>query len=86
MGGGMMPGEKAKDFKGSFRKLLSYIGKYKIGIVAVMILAICSTVFSVLGPKVMGKATTALADGLMNKVLPPFWNAAAPCCRKALKA
>ena len=68
MGGGMMPGEKAKDFKGSFRKLLSYIGKYKIGIVAVMILAICSTVFSVLGPKVMGKATTALADGLMNKV------------------
>lgn len=59
MGGGMMPGEKAKDFKGSFRKLLSYIGKYKIGIVAVMILAICSTVFSVLGPKVMGKATTA---------------------------
>ena len=68
MGGGMMPGEKAKDFKGSFRKLLSYIEKYKIGIVAVMILAICSTVFSVLGPKVMGKATTALADGLMNKV------------------
>ena len=68
MGGGMMPGEKAKDFKGYFRKLLSYIGKYKIGIVAVMILAICSTVFSVLGPKVMGKATTALADGLMNKV------------------
>ncbi len=68
MHGGMMPGEKAKDFKGSFRKLLSYIGKYKIAIFIVMVLAACSTVFSVLGPKIMGRATTVLSEGLMSKI------------------
>lgn len=66
--GPMAPGEKAKDFKGSFGKLLAYVGKYKIAILIVMIFAAVSTVFSVAGPKVMGKATTALADGLMRKV------------------
>ncbi len=68
MHGGMMPGEKAKDFKGSFRKLSAYIGRYKIAIFIVMILAACSTVFSVLGPKIMGRATTALSEGLMRKI------------------
>lgn len=68
MGGGMAPGEKAKDFKGSFGKLFNYIGKYKIAIVIVIVLAACSTVFSVLGPKIMGKATTALSEGLMRKI------------------
>ena len=68
MGRGMGPGEKAKDFKGSFSKLLRYIGKSKIAIIVVMIFAAISTIFSVAGPKVMGKATTALADGLMNKI------------------
>lgn len=71
-GGGMMPGmgpgEKPKDFKGSFKKLLAYVGKFKIGIFIVMIFAVISTVFSVLGPKVMGKATTALSEGLMRKI------------------
>lgn len=67
-GGGMMPAEKAKNFKGSIKKLTAYVGRYKIGIVLVLIFAVCSTVFSVLGPKIMGKATTALADGLMRKV------------------
>lgn len=66
--GGMMPGEKAKDFKGSFGKLSSYIGRYKIAIFIVMILAACSTVFSVLGPKIMGMATTTLSEGLMRKI------------------
>lgn len=66
--GPMMPGEKAKDFKGSLKKLLAYIGKYKIAILAVMLFAAVSTVFSVVGPKVMGKATTALAEGLMRKI------------------
>lgn len=66
--GGMMGGEKAKDFKGSFRKLLAYIGKYKFAILAVMIFAAASTVFSVIGPKVMGRATTELAEGLMRKI------------------
>ncbi len=68
MGSGIAPGEKAKDFKGSIKKVLQYIGKYKIAVVFVMIFAACSTVFSVLGPKIMGKATTALAEGLMAKV------------------
>ena len=66
--GPMAPGEKAKDFKGSFRKLLAYVGKYKIAIFIVMIFAGISTVFSVAGPKVMGKATTALAEGMMKKI------------------
>lgn len=67
-GRGMAPGEKAKDFKGSIRKMLRYMGKYKIAVVFVIIIAACSTVFSVAGPKVLGKATTALASGLMAKV------------------
>lgn len=68
MGRGMVPGEKAKDFKGSFQKLFHYIGNSKIAIVVVMIFAAVSTVFNVVGPKIMGKATTTLADGLMNKI------------------
>lgn len=68
LGRGMAPGEKAKDFKGSIRKMLRYMGKYKIAVVFVIIIAACSTVFSVAGPKILGKATTALASGLMAKV------------------
>lgn len=68
MGHGMVPGEKAKDFKGSIRKLMAYIGKYKIAIFAVMIFAAVSTVFNVVGPKVLGKATTSLSEGLMRKI------------------
>lgn len=60
--------EKARDFKGSTKKLIKYLGRYWAAIIAVMIFAAVSTVFSVAGPKVMGKATTALADGLMNKI------------------
>ena len=67
-GRGMRPAEKPRDFKGSMGKLLNYIGKYRFFIVLVMVLAAASTVFSVLGPKVMGKATTALAEGLMRKI------------------
>lgn len=66
--GAMMGGEKAKDFKGSFKKLLAYIGRYKFAVLAVMIFAAVSTVFNVLGPKVMGRATTELAEGLMRKI------------------
>lgn len=61
-------GEKPKDFKGSSKKLIKYLGKYWIAIVIVVIFAAASTVFSVAGPKVMGKATTALAEGLMDKI------------------
>lgn len=67
-GRGMMPAEKAKNFKGSIGQLLKYMGRYKIAIIIVMIFAAISTVFSVAGPKVMGKATTALASGLMEKI------------------
>ncbi|MDO4616619.1 MAG: ABC transporter ATP-binding protein [Lachnospiraceae bacterium] len=67
-GRGMMPTEKARDFKGSVGKLINYLGRYWIAIVFVLILAAVSTVFSVLGPKIMGRATTELAEGLMRKV------------------
>ncbi|SHJ22755.1 ABC transporter ATP-binding protein [Parasporobacterium paucivorans] len=68
-GPGMMGSvEKAKDFKGSLKKLFAYMGRYKIAIFIVFVFAICSTVFSVVGPKILGKATTALATGLGNKI------------------
>lgn len=56
--GPMGGGEKAKDFKGTLRQLLRYMGRYKIGIIVVMIFAVGSTVFNVIGPKIMGEATT----------------------------
>ena len=69
MGGrGMGRGEKAKDFKGTLRQLIRYIGQYKIGIIVVMVVAVASTIFNVISPKVMGEATTSLASGLMAKV------------------
>ena len=67
-GRGMMPGEKAKDFKGTMKKLMSYLGKYTYAIIAVFIFAIGSVAFSVIGPKVLGKATTGLSEGLMKKI------------------
>ncbi len=66
--GGMVPVEKAKDMKGSIKKLVKYMGRYKFAILAIMIFAAISTVFTVAGPKVLGKATTALANGLMDKI------------------
>ena len=63
-----MGGEKAKDFKGTIGKLFRYIGKYKAAVVVVAIFAIGSTVFNVVCPKVLGKATTALSEGIMNKI------------------
>ena len=66
--GGMMPGEKARDFKGTTRKILSYIGSYKIAIVLVMISAVAGTVFNIVGPKVLSKATTEIFNGLVSKV------------------
>lgn len=71
MGGpsrGMMPGEKPKDFKNSIEKLVRYLGRYWYAIVAVMIFAAVSTVFSVAGPKVMARATNALVEGLGKKI------------------
>lgn len=68
MGRGMQPGEKPKDLKKSVKKLTQYIAKYKIGIFVVMLFAAFSTIFNVAGPKILGKATTALSEGLMKKI------------------
>lgn len=67
-GRGMIPGEKSKDFKNSIGKLVRYLGRYWYAIVAVMIFAAVSTVFSVAGPKVMARATNALVEGLGKKI------------------
>ena len=67
-GRGMMPGEKPKDFKSSIGKLVRYLGRYWYAIVAVMIFAAVSTVFSVAGPKVMARATNALVEGIGKKI------------------
>ncbi len=66
--GGMHPGEKPKNFKGALQKIIRYLGRCWAAIVVVMAAAAVSTVFSVIGPKVMGRATTALAEGLMRKM------------------
>ncbi len=66
--GGMMIGEKAKDFKGTLFRLLNYIGKYKMAVLVVLIFAVGSTVFNVYGPKVLSRATSDLFEGLVAKV------------------
>ena len=63
-----MPGEKAKDFKGTIRNLWRYMGAFKIGLIAVMVFAAASTVFNVIGPKILGNATTELFNGLIAKL------------------
>lgn len=63
-----MSTEKAKDFKGTMKKLMGYLTQYKIGLLLVMIFAIGSTIFNIAGPKILGKATTELFHGLINKV------------------
>lgn len=69
MGGrmaGMMAGDKAKDFKGTFRRFMKYMGHYRISVVIVMIFAVLSTIFMIVGPKILGNATTLLAEGIMG--------------------
>lgn len=72
MGGGpmgmMRGGEKARDFKGTMKKLAKYLSAYKISIVVVFIFAIASTIFSIIGPKILGKATTKLFEGVMAQI------------------
>ena len=68
MGGMKGPGEKAKDFKGTMKKLFKYIGKFKIAILGVILFAIGSAAFSIIGPKVLGKATTEIFNGLVSKI------------------
>ena len=68
MGRGRMNGEKAKDFSGAVKKLLRYMSKYKIRLIGMMIFAIVGMVFNIVGPKILGKATTELFNGLVAKV------------------
>ena len=62
------PVEKAKDFKGSIGKLARYMSEYKLALVFVVIFAITSTVFNIIGPKLMGNATTEIFNGIIAKV------------------
>lgn len=66
--GGMRRGEKAKDFKGTIRQLLGYIGQHKIAVFAAVAFAVCSVIFNIVGPKVLGQVTTKLFEGLVAKV------------------
>lgn len=66
--GGMGRGEKAKDFKGTIRQLLGYIGQHKVAVFAAVAFAVCSVIFNIVGPKVLGKVTTKLFEGLVAKV------------------
>lgn len=66
-GRGMGAGEKAKDFKGTIKKLVSYMANYKIAILFVMIFAAASTIFNIWGPKILSKAITELFNGLIEK-------------------
>lgn len=63
--GAMMPGEKAKDFKGTMRKLIAYLSRFLPAVIFVLICAALSTVFAIFGPKILGNATTKLFDGLI---------------------
>jgi ATP-binding cassette, subfamily B, multidrug efflux pump len=66
--GMMMKGEKPRDFKGTMKKLIGYLGKYKLALAVVVLFAIASTVFAIIGPKILGKATTKLFEGVMSMI------------------
>ena len=66
--GPMMPGEKAKDFKGTLRKMLAFMGRFKVLLVVVFAFAIGSTIFNIVGPKVLSEATTELFNGIVAKI------------------
>ena len=66
-GRGMMAGDKAKDFSGSIRKLLRYLKPFALRLIIIILIASASTIFSIIGPKILGSATTTLAQGLVAK-------------------
>ena len=65
---GGVPGEKAKDFKGTLKKLFKYMGAFKVHMIFVAVFAVCGTIFNIAGPKILGKATTEIFNGLVSKV------------------
>jgi ATP-binding cassette subfamily B protein len=64
----MMKGDRARDFKGTMVKLIQYLGSYKVAIVIVMIFAVASTAFHIIGPKILGRATTTLFEGVLGQI------------------
>ncbi|NLA11335.1 MAG: ABC transporter ATP-binding protein [Firmicutes bacterium] len=66
--GAMRPGERAKDFKGAMVKLIGYLGNHRRTILFVSILAVASTVFTILGPRILGRATDLLFSGMMELI------------------
>jgi ATP-binding cassette subfamily B multidrug efflux pump len=64
----MLKGDRARDFKGTMRKLIEYLGSYKFPIAIVMLFAVASTVFAIVGPKILGQATTKLFEGVIGIV------------------
>jgi ATP-binding cassette subfamily B protein len=67
-GGMMMGGEKARDFKGTMKKLTSYLSVYWVSMLIVLVFAVASSIFTIVGPKILGKATTELFEGVMRKI------------------
>ncbi|MDF2485884.1 MAG: putative rane protein, partial [Herbinix sp.] len=65
---GMMPGEKAKDFKGTMKKLSASLSRYRLGFLLMILFAIGSTIFAIVGPTIMGDATTKIFEGLVSKI------------------
>lgn len=68
MAGMMRGGEKPRNFKATMSKLLQYLGEYKVSIILVMVFAIASTIFMIAGPKILGKATTRLFEGVVGQI------------------
>ncbi|MCG3222144.1 MAG: ABC transporter ATP-binding protein, partial [Candidatus Heimdallarchaeota archaeon] len=66
--GAMMKGDKASDFKGTMKKLIRYLGRYKIVIIIAILIAVGSTAASIAGPKILGRATTTLFEGLVETI------------------
>ena len=66
--GGHMSAEKAKDFKTAMKRLLNYMKRYRLQLAVMMVFAVGSTIFNIVGPKVLGKATTELYEGLVSKI------------------
>jgi ATP-binding cassette, subfamily B, multidrug efflux pump len=65
---GIMPGEKARDFRGAMVKLLGYLGAFRVSIAIVLVFAVASTAFTILGPRILGNATTKLFEGVLAQI------------------
>lgn len=63
-----MPGEKANDFRGTMSKLIAYLSKYRMSLIVVLIFAIASTIFAIVGPKILGNATTIVFEGIIGQI------------------